>query len=95
MTRITSDRKPVARAPRLGGVRSVRKAPQEPDEERLVRLVAKGDRAAFEELYRRTAPWLAVRLRRRCADEQIVAEVMQESGPGRGGGQLVRRVQAP
>ncbi|MFD8555814.1 RNA polymerase sigma factor [Streptosporangium canum] len=49
------------------------------DEERLVRLVAKGDRAAFEELYRRTSPWLAVRLRRRCADEQIVAEVMQET----------------
>lgn len=44
-----------------------------------MRLVAKGDRAAFEELYRRTSPWLAVRLRRRCADEQIVAEVMQET----------------
>lgn len=41
--------------------------------------MAKGDRAAFEELYRRTSPWLAVRLRRRCADEQIVAEVMQET----------------
>ncbi|MER5226879.1 RNA polymerase sigma factor [Streptomyces flaveus] len=51
----------------------------EADEERLVRLVAKGDRAAFEELYRRTSPWMAVRLRRRCSDEQIVAEVMQES----------------
>ena len=49
------------------------------DEERLVRLVAKGDRGAFEELYRRTSPWMAVRLRRRCADEQIVAEVMQET----------------
>ncbi|WSR81559.1 RNA polymerase sigma factor [Streptomyces erythrochromogenes] len=61
-------------------MRSVRAAaPHEADEERLVRLVAKGDRAAFEELYRRTSPWLAVRLRRRCADEQIVAEVMQET----------------
>ena len=50
-----------------------------PDEEELVRLVARGDRAAFEQLYRRTAPWLAVRLRRRCADEQVVAEVMQET----------------
>ncbi|GGY00985.1 RNA polymerase sigma24 factor [Streptomyces minutiscleroticus] len=49
------------------------------DEERLVRLVARGDRAAFEELYRRTSPWMAVRLRRRCSDEQIVAEVMQET----------------
>lgn len=57
----------------------MRKAPGELDEERLVQLVAKGDRAAFEELYRRTSPWMAVRLRRRCADEQIVAEVMQET----------------
>jgi RNA polymerase sigma-70 factor, ECF subfamily len=50
-----------------------------PDEEELVRRVAKGDRAAFEQLYRRTAPWLAVRLRRRCADDQLVAEVMQDT----------------
>ena len=50
-----------------------------PDEEELVRQVARGDRAAFEQLYRRTAPWLAVRLRRRCADDQLVAEVMQET----------------
>ncbi|WP_413756916.1 RNA polymerase sigma factor [Streptomyces sp. MMBL 11-3] len=60
-------------------MRSARAPLHEVDEERLVRLVAKGDRAAFEELYRRTSPWLAVRLRRRCADEQIVAEVMQET----------------
>lgn len=71
--------KPAARLGRLAGVRSVRKAPRALDEERLVRLVARGDRAAFEELYRRTAPWMALRLRRRCADEQIVAEVMQET----------------
>nr|WP_228122420.1 RNA polymerase sigma factor [Saccharothrix syringae] len=49
------------------------------DEEQLVRAVARGDRAAFEELYRRTSPWLAVRLRRRCTDDQVVAEVMQET----------------
>ena len=49
------------------------------DEERLVRLIAKGDRLAFAELYRRTAPWLAVRLRRRCADDELVAEVLQET----------------
>lgn len=83
MIRITSDRKPAGGTGRLSGVRSVRRAApheaHEADEEALVRLVAKGDRAAFEELYRRTSPWLAVRLRRRCADEQIVAEVMQET----------------
>jgi RNA polymerase sigma-70 factor, ECF subfamily len=49
------------------------------DEAVLVRRAAQGDRVAFEEFYRRTAPWLAGRLRRRCADEQIVAEVMQET----------------
>ena len=49
------------------------------DEEALLRRVAKGDRAAFEEFYRHTAPWLAVRLRRRCADEQIVAEALQDT----------------
>jgi RNA polymerase sigma-70 factor (ECF subfamily) len=49
------------------------------DEEHLVRRVARGDRGAFDELYRRTSPWLAVRLRRRCADDELVAEVMQET----------------
>jgi RNA polymerase sigma-70 factor (ECF subfamily) len=49
------------------------------DEERLVRRAARGDRAAFEEFYRRTSPWLAARLRRRCADDQIVSEVVQET----------------
>jgi RNA polymerase sigma-70 factor (ECF subfamily) len=49
------------------------------DEEFLVRRVARGDRGAFDELYRRTSPWLAVRLRRRCADDELVAEVVQET----------------
>ncbi|MFI5960237.1 RNA polymerase sigma factor [Cryptosporangium sp. NPDC051539] len=49
------------------------------DEEGLVRRVAGGDRAAFDELYRRTSPWLAVRLRRRCADDDVVADVLQET----------------
>jgi RNA polymerase sigma-70 factor (ECF subfamily) len=58
----------------------VRQKPlEDADEEHLVRRTAKGDRAAFEELYRRTSPWLAVRLRRRCADDQVVAEVLQET----------------
>ncbi|GGZ29140.1 RNA polymerase sigma24 factor [Streptomyces inusitatus] len=70
----------MAPAARLAGVKRVgAAAPQELDEERLLRRVARGDRAAFEELYRRTSPWLAVRLGRRCADQQIVAEVMQET----------------
>lgn len=44
-----------------------------------MRLIARGDRAAFAELYRRTSPWLAMRLRRRCGDDELVAEVMQET----------------
>lgn len=51
----------------------------QPDEEALLRRIAKGDRAAFDDFYRRTAPWLVVRLRRRCADEDVVAEVMQDA----------------
>lgn len=50
-----------------------------PDEEALLRRVARGDRGAFDDFYRRTSPWLAVRLRRRCADEDVVAEVMQDA----------------
>src|SRR5262245_56812778 len=50
-----------------------------PDEAHLVRRIARGDREAFDELYRRTSPWLAVRLRRQCADDDIVADVVQET----------------
>ncbi|MCX4725753.1 RNA polymerase sigma factor [Streptomyces sp. NPDC090052] len=49
------------------------------DEAELVRRVARGDRAAFDELYRRTSPWLTVRLRRRCGDDDVVADVLQDT----------------
>ena len=52
---------------------------READDEGLVRLVARGDRAAFDELYSRTAPWLLLRLRRRCSDEDLVHEVLQDA----------------
>ncbi len=45
----------------------------------LVRRVADGDRAAFDEFYRRTAPWLTIRLRRRCADPELLTEVVQDT----------------
>jgi RNA polymerase sigma-70 factor, ECF subfamily len=51
----------------------------EDDEERLLRRVARADLDAFDELYRRTSPWLAMRLRRRCRDDGIVAEVLQDT----------------
>ncbi len=49
------------------------------DEEQLLRLVARGNTDAFDELYRRNSPWLAVRLRRRCPDDGLVAEVLQDT----------------
>lgn len=49
------------------------------DEEELLRRTSTGDRFAFDELYRRTSPWLTVRLRRRCADDDVVADVLQET----------------
>ncbi|MEU4652352.1 RNA polymerase sigma factor [Streptomyces sp. NPDC023723] len=46
----------------------------------LLRAVAgEGDRRAFEELYRRYAPWLTARLRGRCADPGVVDDVVQET----------------
>jgi RNA polymerase sigma-70 factor (ECF subfamily) len=51
----------------------------EVDEAELLRRIGRGEGAAFDELYHRTSPWLLTRLSRRCADEQIVAEVMQET----------------
>jgi RNA polymerase sigma-70 factor (ECF subfamily) len=45
----------------------------------LLRAVARGDAAAFEELYDRLAPMVLLRLRRRCADDDVVADVMQET----------------
>jgi RNA polymerase sigma-70 factor (ECF subfamily) len=45
----------------------------------LLQAVARGDRAALEALYRRHAPWLTVRLSRRCADPGLVEEVVQDT----------------
>jgi RNA polymerase sigma-70 factor, ECF subfamily len=45
----------------------------------LLGRVAEGDRLAFRELYDRHAPWLAVRLGRRCADQGVVDEVVQDT----------------
>jgi RNA polymerase sigma factor (sigma-70 family) len=57
----------------------VKRSLQAADEDELVRRAAAGDRQAFDELYRRTAPWLLARLRRRCADDDVVDDVMQET----------------
>ncbi|WP_249715031.1 RNA polymerase sigma factor [Rhizomonospora bruguierae] len=44
----------------------------------LVRAVRDGDRRACEELYRRYAPWLRARLRRRCADSALLDDMVQD-----------------
>ncbi|MFF4537778.1 RNA polymerase sigma factor [Streptomyces aureus] len=49
------------------------------DGELLRAIAADGDRRAFEELYRRYAPWLTARLRGRCADAGIVDDVVQDT----------------
>ena len=57
----------------------VRRSLETADEDDLVRRTAAGDRRAFDELYRRTSPWLLARLRRRCTDDDVVADVVQET----------------
>lgn len=49
------------------------------DGELLRAVAADADRAAFEELYRRYAPWLTARMRSRCADAAVVDDVVQET----------------
>jgi len=40
----------------------------ESSDDELLQATASGDRQAFEQYYRRNAPWLEIRLRRRCGD---------------------------
>lgn len=64
-----------------------------PSDAALLAAVADGATGALEELYRRHAAWLTVRLTRRCADPSLVDEVLQDTfvavwrGAGRWSGQ--------
>ena len=49
-----------------------------PSDDDLLRATAAGDQRAFEQYYRRNAPWLEVRLRRRCGDAEVAADLLQE-----------------
>lgn len=44
-----------------------------------LRRIAAGDRSAFQAFYQAHSPWLAARLRRRCPDPELVAELIQET----------------
>jgi RNA polymerase sigma-70 factor (ECF subfamily) len=50
-----------------------------PSDDELLRRIGAGDRHAFEDYYTCNAPWLAIRLRRRCADDDQTADVLQET----------------
>lgn len=45
----------------------------------LLRAVADGDAGALRKLHERHAPWLSIRLLRRCNDPELVAEVLQDT----------------
>lgn len=49
------------------------------DDAVLLRRAARGDATAFAELHARLAPTVLLRLRRRCSDPELVADVVQES----------------
>ena len=45
----------------------------------LLTAIADGDRGALRELHDRNVVWISVRLRRRCADGDAVAEAVQDT----------------
>ncbi|RSM73258.1 RNA polymerase subunit sigma-24 [Actinoplanes sp. ATCC 53533] len=49
------------------------------DDATLLRRVARGDTTAFGVLYDRLSPMVLIRLRGRCADAEVVADVLQDS----------------
>lgn len=53
--------------------------PAERSDAELVAALGDGDRAALADLYARHAPWLVLRLTRRCADPSLVDEVVQDT----------------
>jgi RNA polymerase sigma-70 factor (ECF subfamily) len=48
-------------------------------DEELLEGMAHQDRAALRTLYERHAPWLLLRLSRRCSDRSVVEEVVQDT----------------
>jgi RNA polymerase sigma-70 factor (ECF subfamily) len=48
-------------------------------DEALLQAIADGDRGALHALYQRHAPWLTLRLQRRCADRDTVDDAIQDT----------------
>lgn len=57
----------------------MRGTPHDESDGALLAAVVDGDRAALRTLYERHAPWLVLRLARRCADPGLVEEVVQDT----------------
>lgn len=57
----------------------MRPSGEDPDDDALLRAVARGDTQALATLYDRHAGWLLARLSRRCADAETVREVLQDT----------------
>lgn len=53
--------------------------PEVQTDEALLAGIVSGDEAALESLYRQHAPWLTARLRRRCADPDLVNQALQDT----------------
>ncbi len=49
------------------------------DDARLLRSIASGDETALRVLFDRHSAWLAARLRRRCSDDDVVADVLSDT----------------
>ncbi|HEX9763276.1 MAG TPA: RNA polymerase sigma factor [Acidimicrobiia bacterium] len=49
------------------------------DDVALLAAVSDGDTGALRTLYLRHSPWLSVRLRRRCNDDDVVSDVLQDT----------------
>ena len=52
---------------------------QRGEDEALLARVARNDRSALEQLYRRNALWLTQRLQTRCSDEDMVDIAIQDT----------------
>ncbi|MGO4597516.1 RNA polymerase sigma factor [Terrabacter sp. 2RAF25] len=50
-----------------------------PNDQALLEALAGGDVGALRELYARHAPWLSVRLMRRCNDREVTSDVLQDT----------------
>lgn len=60
-------------------VRQTEDMDERPEDTTLLRAVAAREEAALKELFDRHAPWLSLRIRRRCNDAEIVDDVVSDT----------------